>query len=192
MASKPPSAGAFLDFLFTTVAHKPPEMKLREAAAAARYLDELAYDFQGANNSADSRKQSGNKLFSPLRFRSRVRRRWSSSSIDFPQLSWRAMMSNQRSRQLKRVRIQNPEDVRRSCVASSSQSLLVKGAPGSSLTSCSSVWMELENFSSVSYTYIRESISAAVSSSRSERRISSKRLSRSLTRRRRFSAPLKS
>ena len=34
---------AFLDFLFSDVARKPPEMRLQEGAAVARYLVALAW-----------------------------------------------------------------------------------------------------------------------------------------------------
>ena len=40
----PPSPFELLNFLFVTLARKPPVLQLREGAAVARYLDDLVYE----------------------------------------------------------------------------------------------------------------------------------------------------
>src|ERR1019366_1694491 len=42
----PPSPFSLVEFLFSTVAHKPEPISLREGAAVARYLNELAYQWK--------------------------------------------------------------------------------------------------------------------------------------------------
>jgi len=45
-----PSPAQFLDFLFSTIARKPPSIGLREGAAVARYLHALAWDSARGSN----------------------------------------------------------------------------------------------------------------------------------------------
>jgi hypothetical protein len=48
----PPSPTDLLEFLFLTIARKPPRIGFREGAAVARYLDLLGAEFEGGSEKA--------------------------------------------------------------------------------------------------------------------------------------------